>query len=249
MSESDYVTFDPKTPKHKPVLSKILIAFILLAFLIEIFFSALYSDKAIIILGAKWNPGITHGEYWRFLTCTFLHGGLLHLFLNVAALYIFGQEVESIYGTFRFLLLYLICSWGSSLTSYAFSPHIAIGASGVIFGIIGSLIIFFYRQREKVTGANLKFKSMYTLVIINLLFGFFLPRVDNSAHIGGLITGLITSWFISPEYTIQKNKELERIFVVKKSDKFRLCLGIIIIVSVLILLTKLSVSLELQTTG
>ena len=243
----EYVTFDSRIPRYKPIFTKLLIALISIMFVIEMFFSALYSDKAIILLGAKWNPGITHGEYWRFLTCTFLHGNLIHLFLNLAALYIFAQEVESIYGSFRFLLIYLLSSWGAGLASYMFSPGIAIGASGAVFGIIGSLIVFFFRQREKVTGANLKFKSMYTLVIINLILGFLLPKIDNSAHIGGLITGLISAWFISPEYKIEKDEVLQKLVINRKPDLARLSSGLLLIVLFLLWLTKFSTNIHTHT--
>lgn len=240
----DYVTFDPRIPKHKPVLTNVLITFISLMFLVEIFFNALYSDQAIILLGAKWNEGITNGEYWRFITCTFLHGNLFHLFLNIAAIYIFGTEVESIYGTFRFLLIYLITGWGASLASYAFSPGVAIGASGAVFGIIGALVIFFFRQREKATGAKLRYKSMYTLVIINLVLGFLIPRIDNSAHIGGLITGILLTWFIAPEYKIEKDDLSNKSYVIQKPDKQRILAGIILVITALFWGTRIALDVH-----
>src|SRR3989338_6859392 len=118
MNENDYVTFDPKIPKHKPRLTKILIILISAMFLVEIFYTAQIGEKAVIILGAKWNEGITNGEYWRFFTCALLHGGLMHLFLNLAGLYIFGKELEAIFGSLRYLLICLLTSWGSTLASY-----------------------------------------------------------------------------------------------------------------------------------
>ena len=164
--------------------------------------------------------------------------------LNITALYIFAFEVESIFGPFRFLLIYLISSWGAGLASYAFSSGIAIGASGALFGIIGSLIVFFFRQREKMSGANLKFKSMYTLVIINLLLGFLLPRIDNSAHLGGLISGFITAWFISPEYILKKDERIGELSVTKKKDLYRVLSGLFLIITVLFWLTRLAVSFQ-----
>lgn len=244
MPFDDLVTFDPKVPKEKPYLTKILIFLICFMFLIEILFNALYSDKALIILGAKWNEGITHGEYWRFLTCTFLHGHLMHLVVNVAAIYIFGQEVESLYGSFKFLLIYLLSSWGASLSSYTFSTGISVGASGAVFGIIGSLVVFFFMQREKVTGAELKFKSMYTLVIMNLALGFLLPRIDNYAHIGGLLTGSIFAYFIYPEYVIEKNEASNKLAVIKKPHTIRNILGVVFLTILLTWLTKLTVNLH-----
>ena len=204
MEPENYAEFNPTIPKHKPYLTKPIAILIILMFIIEIAFHAMYDDKAIIMLGAKWNEGIRRGEYWRFITCVFLHGNLLHLLLNAGAIFIFGKEIESVFGSLRFLLIFLLSAWGAGLASYFFSNGLAIGASGVIFGLLGSLITYFYRQREKITGATIKLKSMYTLAIINIVLGFIIPRIDNSAHIGGLVTGLISSWFISPEYEIEK---------------------------------------------
>ena len=247
MSADEYVTFDPRIPKYTPVITRAIISLIIVMYIVEIFFNALYSEKAIILLGAKWNEGITQGEYWRFITPVLLHGNLIHLLLNVIALNIFANELESIYGTLRFLLIFLLSSWGATLTSYAFSTGIAIGASGALFGIIGGLIIFFFRQREKVTGATMKFKAMYTLVIINLLLGLFLPRIDNSAHLGGLITGLTVGWFISPEYHVEKDEQHEKLLIVKKADKNRVLSGLILIITILFWLTNLTINTYLSS--
>lgn len=241
----EYVVFDPRIPKHKTYLTSFLIISIISMYFVEVLFNAVYSDKALIILGAKWNEGISNGEYWRFLTATLLHGNLFHLFVNVAALYIFGKEVESIFGGFRYFLIYLISSWGAGLMSFVFSQGISIGASGAIFGIIGALVIFLYRQQEKVTGAKLRFKSMYTLVIINLLFGFMLPRIDNAGHIGGLIAGLIAAWFIAPEYKIQKDETLQKITIIKKPDSIRIMSGLLIVCCLLFFLTYKATSKQL----
>src|SRR3990167_1218999 len=168
MQTEEYVTFDPRIPKQKSLFNNVFLVAIVVMYIVEVLLNAHINEKVLIILGAKWNEGITNGEYWRFLTPSLLHGNIIHLFLNFAALQIFGKELESMYGTLRYFILCILCSWGSILASYSFSSGIAIGASGVVFGIIGGLIIFFYRQREKLTGANLRFKSMYTLVIINI---------------------------------------------------------------------------------
>ena len=243
MPTDNYVTFNPAITKHKPIITKLLIIIILLMYLIEIYFNAIYNDKVLILLGAKWNEGIKGGEYWRFITCSFLHGNIFHLFANIAAFYIFGREVESVFGTIRFISLFILSSWGATLTSYIFSPNIAIGVSGAIFGIIGAIMVFFYRQREKLIGAKLKFKTMYTLILINLLFGFFLPKIDNFAHVGGLITGTLLSWFISPEYKIEKIEEENKLILVKKNDLLRVCIGILIITITLYLITKFTLTL------
>ncbi len=248
MNENDYVTFDPKIPKHKPIITKLLIILISIMFIVELIYTAHYGEKGIIILGAKWNEGITHGEYWRFFTCALLHGGLMHLFLNLAGIYIFGQELESIYGSIKFLLICLLTSWGSTLASYAFSSGTAIGASGIVFGIIGCLISFYFTQKGKVTGADYKFKSMYTLVIINLILGFMMPRIDNSAHIGGIFTGLLSGWLLSPKYEILKDDELQRLKVKEEKNISRFIIGVIFLTLLLIWLTKIAISLKVVNT-
>ena len=247
MNDNDYVIFDPKIPKHKPALTKILIILISIMFIVEMFFTAHYGEKAIIILGAKWNPGITNGEYWRFFTCALLHGGLMHLFLNLAGIYIFGRELESIYSSVKFLFICLLTSWGSTLTSYAFSPGLAIGASGIVFGIIGSLISFYFTQKGKVTGADYKFKSMYTLVIINLILGFMMPRIDNSAHIGGIVTGLLSGWLLSPKYEILKDEKMQKLKVIEEKNVFRFFVGIMFLILLLVWLTKLAIAIKLTS--
>jgi len=241
MNEDDYVTFDPKIPKHKPVLTKLLIALITIMFVVEFFYTIKYGEKGIIMLGAKWNEGITNGEYWRFFTCSLLHGNLMHLFLNLAGLFIFGRELESIYGPIKFLLLCLLTSWGATLTSYAFSSSTAIGASGIVLGIIGCLIAFYFSQKGKVTGADYKFKSMYTLVIINLILGFMMPRIDNSAHIGGIATGLLSGWLLLPKYEISKDDENQKLKVVEEKNIFRFFIGLMFLILLLVLLTQILV--------
>ena len=245
MSTDTYVTFDPRIPKHKPIITKLLIILISIMFIVEMVFTAHYGEKGIIILGAKWNEGITNGEYWRFFTCTFLHGGLMHLFLNLGGLYIFGQELESIYGRVKFLFICLLTSWGAILASYKFSAGTAIGASGVVFGIIGCLISFYFTQKGKVTGADYKFKSMYTLVIINLILGFMMPRIDNSAHIGGILTGLLSGWLLSPKYEIKKDEELQKLKVTEEKNYSRFFIGAIFLVLLLAWLTKMAICYKL----
>ena len=203
-------------PKHKPLFTNILIIAIAIMFLIQILLVYITGEpeSVLIKLGAKWNYGIEHGEYYRFITCAFLHGSIVHLLLNLVTLNAFGKELESIFGNYRFLLIFFISAWGASLTSFIFSPYLAIGASGAVFGIIGGLTVFFYKQRGKLVNSNAKFKSMYTLAGLNLIFGFLIPNIDYSAHIGGLLIGGITSFFISPEYIIDTNS-----LIIKEKNK------------------------------
>src|SRR2546429_8907628 len=93
----------------------------------------------ILEFGEKDNKQILAGEYYRFLTSMFLHGGWLHIGFNAYALYILGPEAERIYGTARFLALYFIARLAGGIASYALTPSPSVGASGAIFWLIGRL--------------------------------------------------------------------------------------------------------------
>ncbi len=155
-------------------------------------------------LGAKNNAAIlVKHEYWRLLTAMFLHAGFLHIAFNGYALLIFGQQVESFYGPWRFLAIYFIAGLAGSITSFAFSPHLSVGASGAIFGIIGALGTFFFFHRKLLGGAGrAQLLNAVALIGLNLLLGVSQAgAIDNFAHIGGLIGGGVAAVLLAPRYT------------------------------------------------
>jgi membrane associated rhomboid family serine protease len=127
---------------------------------------------------------IASGEFYRLLTAGFLHYGLLHLALNMWALWILGKECERQLGRWRFILLYLVAGLGGAVGSYLIAaPQAAMaGASGSIFGLFGALFFLFRRTKTDVRG-------LVGLIVINLVFGFFIANISWQGHIGGLITG------------------------------------------------------------
>ncbi|KHF41828.1 rhomboid family protein [Halalkalibacter okhensis] len=149
------------------------------------------SVLTLIEFGAKYNPLIIGGEWWRLFTAMFLHIGFLHLFMNSLALFYLGSAVERMYGTWRFLFIYFVAGLSGSIASFAFNEQVAAGASGAIFGCFGALLYFgtIYRKLFFRTMG----KSLLTILVINLVFGFAVPMVDNGAHIGGLIGGFFAS--------------------------------------------------------
>ena len=147
----------------------------------------------LIRLGALYPPNIAEGQYWRLLTAMFLHAGLLHIGLNMWALYLFGTLVEDAYGRARFLALYLVSGFFASVTSFAFGPLISIGvgASGAIFGLLGAWFAYNYRRRE-MRFHRAQLQSAMTLIALNLVLSFSLSRyIDWRAHVGGLVAGAI----------------------------------------------------------
>ncbi|MCG8347854.1 MAG: rhomboid family intramembrane serine protease [Chloroflexales bacterium] len=155
-------------------------------------------------LGWKQNDLIAQGQYWRLLTAMFLHGSLLHIFFNGYALYILGPEAERIYGTARFLAVYFLSGLSGSIASYAFSPSPSVGASGAIFGLIGGLAAFYYITRQLLGEfGRRQLQSMIAIIGINLLFGFTMSGIiDNYAHIGGLLGGMLIGWLMAPRFTV-----------------------------------------------
>jgi len=140
------------------------------------------------------------GEWWRLLTNVFVHGSLLHIAFNMWCLWNLGQLCESLYGRWTYAAIYLICGVGASLASAALHPYrSSVGASGAIFGLAGALIAAFKLGEFSVPRAALSgtLRSLGAFVVYNLIFGFALPGIDNTAHIGGLITGLIVGALIA----------------------------------------------------
>ena len=161
----------------------------------------------LLFLGAKDNQGISvRGEYYRFLTSMFLHGGLLHIAFNAWALYALGPEAERIYGTARFLTIYFIAGFAGGVASYAISPYPAVGASGAIFGLIGTLAVFYYTSRKLLGDtARQQLGSLITVIMINLFIGFSSGGlIDNYAHLGGLAGGAIAGWLLAPRFAIDE---------------------------------------------
>ncbi|OLO26939.1 rhomboid family intramembrane serine protease [Alkalihalophilus pseudofirmus] len=156
----------------------------------------------LIEFGAKYNPLIEAGEYWRLLTAMFLHIGFLHFFMNSLALFYLGSAVERIYGSWRFLFIYLVAGLFGSIASYAFNEQVAAGASGAIFGCFGALLYFGVNHRK------LFFRTMgmsvIVILVINLSLGFLVPMIDNGAHIGGLLGGFLASFVVQlPKQTVR----------------------------------------------
>ena len=156
--------------------------------------------RELILWGANVGALTLSGEWWRLLTDVFVHGGLIHIAFNMWCLWNLGQLCESLYGRWTYAAIYLICGLEASLASAAWHPYVpSVGASGAIFGLAGALITAlklgeFSVPRSALSGT---LRSLGAFVVYNLIFGFILPGVDNTAHIGGLITGLIVGALIA----------------------------------------------------
>ncbi len=172
--------------------------------------------STLIKYGAKFNPLILEGEWWRFFTPIILHIGVLHLLMNTVSLYYLGTIIERIFGKWRFLLIYLIAGFGGSIASFIFSPSISAGASGAIYGLFGALLYF------GVIFPKLFFRTMgFNILIIlgiNLMFGFSMPSIDMAGHIGGLIAGFLAAGIV--HFPKKKRLALQLLFLVITASLF-----------------------------
>jgi len=175
--------------KKRPVITYALIIINVLVFIAMYIFGKGSEDTLTLLLfGANYPVLVRAGDYYRLITSAFLHAGLLHLIFNNYALYVIGSQLESFLGKAKFLIIYLVSAICGSLMSMLFSDGISVGASGAIFGLLGSLLYFGYNYRVYL-GTVLK-SQIIPLIILNLVIGFITPGIDNAAHIGGLLGGL-----------------------------------------------------------
>ena len=181
-----------KLDPHKVFVTHIFLAANIVIWLIMSLFGWLYDlsvTNQLVLFGAKVNSLIAQGQAWRLLSAMFLHVNLIHLFFNSYALFIYGPIVEKIYGRARFVAIYLVAGLIGTLLSYLFNPHPAAGASGAIFGLMGSLL--YLRQHRKDFFQRMFGPGLIMIIIINLMYGVTQPGIDNWGHMGGLAGGYV----------------------------------------------------------
>lgn len=136
--------------------------------------------------------GLADGEWWRLLSSAFLHAGIIHLALNMLALWWFGPPLEAALGRGRFLLLYIISGLAGSAGALLASPEsITVGASGAIFGILGAAFVL-ERQQIYVFGGG-----ALGIIVLNLAFTFLVPNISIGGHLGGLAGGALGALALS----------------------------------------------------
>ncbi|HEX5542004.1 MAG TPA: rhomboid family intramembrane serine protease [Micromonospora sp.] len=169
--------------------------------------------------------GVVAGEYYRLFTSMFLHYGLLHLLMNMWALWIIGRTLEGALGRARFLTLYLVSGLGGSVAVYYFAPtSLAAGASGAIFGLFAALFVILRRLGRDTSG-------VVPILVINLIFTFTVPGISIAGHLGGLVVGAIAAAILA--YAPRRHRTLVQVW------------GSVLLVAALIGLTLLRTALLL----
>lgn len=165
----------------------------------EVALEILDSPEALLLVGALSRDAVLAGEWWRLVTAIFLHGGVEHIVGNVVALFVLGMVCEHAFGRAQFVVLFVATGIAGSVVSMLTSPGPSVGASGAIFGLQGAAILLFRRHRERLLvrdrriGLVLIVWALYTIAQ-----GFLTPYVDNGAHLGGFIAGLLLGRHLTP---------------------------------------------------
>lgn len=156
------------------------------------------SNEVLDDFGALVPSAVAAGQWWRLVTFNFLHIGLMHLFFNSTALYQIGPQVEELYGSQKFILIYLVTGVFSAYASYIFNIAGA-GASGSIFGLIGLMTIYGYRQGGVFGKAIMR--QMITWAVMGFLFGVMIGA-NNVAHASGFAAGAGLGFAINPDAAV-----------------------------------------------
>ena len=167
---------------------------------LSIAFLASSVDPDIVARFAKVNARVRGGEVWRLVTANFLHGGLLHIAVNVYALTMIGPTVEQLYGRARFLVVFIVGGGVGFAASTLFVRQPSLGASAGLFALFGVLLGFALRGHLDLPSATRRamIRQILEVAAINLAFGFMVPYVDNAAHVGGFLGGLALSVIVRP---------------------------------------------------
>jgi rhomboid protease GluP len=165
------------------------------------------SAEMLLQWGGNAASEVQRGQWWRIISATFLHSGLMHLAINMLGLWSIGKTVERIYGHRSYLMIYI----GSAITGSALSLHfsaqkaVSVGASGAVFGIAGALLVAVYKHRQtlpKIFGKQ-NLTGMGFFVFYSLLQGFTHAGIDNGAHVGGLLAGCLMAYILPERFDMQ----------------------------------------------
>jgi membrane associated rhomboid family serine protease len=151
------------------------------------------TDALAVIGYAPYLPGgaehgVAAGEWYRLVTAMFVHYGLLHLLLNMYALWILGRDLERVLGPLRFTALYLLAGLGGNVAAYLFTaPNAATaGASTAVFGLMAAIFVILKRL-------NLSVAPILPVIVINVIFTFTIANISVAGHLGGLAVGAIVA--------------------------------------------------------
>ncbi len=157
------------------------------------------ADKIFVAGALHGYSVVVKGEIYRLISSTFLHSGGMHIVMNMLSLYIVGKMVEKLFSKTAYLSLYFISAFFGAFTSiYMHLDGVAVGASGAIFGLFGALAGFVFVHKNTMgTQFKVFMKDFGIILLINLGIGFAFSSIDVSAHVGGLLAGIVGGFIIA----------------------------------------------------
>ena len=190
-------------PSLAPYVTYTLIVITVIFYLLQMISEYILGTDIFIVYGARYNEAIQAGELWRFITPALLHGSVPHILFNMYALFSFGTGLERHFGHGRFFLLYILGAYTGNVFSFLFSGGYSVGASTAIFGLLGAEAVFLFQNRQLFSGQfGRAIQNVIFIAVINLLLGL-QPGIDNWGHVGGLLGGLMFTWFAGPVWRIE----------------------------------------------
>jgi rhomboid protease GluP len=153
-----------------------------------------FSAISLLRWGGDFGPATIGGEYWRLITASFIHAGIFHIGVNMWCLYALGPVCERVFGSLQTVAIYLLTGTSGLLCSLAHDPWIlAVGASGAIFGIAGAIVAGAKFDELSLSSAQKKTLIFLAVIFLIIIFagGRSNPGIDNMAHIGGFVSGLM----------------------------------------------------------
>ena len=192
-------------PQSAPYVTYSIIGVTVFVYLLQLATQAFIQYDIPALFFIKSNELIRSGQIWRLLTPALVHSTsfIAHIGFNMYALFSFGVGLERHFGHGRFFLLYVLGAFSGNVASFLLSDANSLGASTAIFGLIGAEGIFLYQNRRMFAGQFGKaIQNVIFIVAINLFLGLS-PGIDNWGHIGGLLGGLIFTWFAGPVWEVE----------------------------------------------
>ncbi|WP_225047608.1 rhomboid family intramembrane serine protease [Lacticaseibacillus kribbianus] len=179
-----------------PFVTYILLGVTIAVFLLETLAGGSTNSFVLLRFGARWNPLIYIGQWWRLITPMFVHIGVTHIVVNAVSLFYLGSITERIFGHWRYLVIYLVSGIAGNVASFVFNADgLAAGASTAIFGLMGAFLMLgdTYRHNPVITQLSRQFML---LAAMNLVFNLFSSGVDIFGHIGGLVGGVLIAFAV-----------------------------------------------------
>lgn len=195
MSDASLIGLLKSRPRQVPVTAGLLLINGVVFVVMLVFGAGLWHTSTGIQLawGANFGPATQDGQWWRLFTALFIHFGIVHLALNMWALWDAGRLVERLYGRLNFAVLYLVSGVLGNLLSLVVQGNRAVsgGASGAVLSLYGALLVFLWRERKQVERREFRllFGLALVFILLTLGLGLMVPGIDNAAHLGGLLAG------------------------------------------------------------